>query len=121
MSINQRTRYRNSTNTLAKQFINRRQRALKSGIPFTITFEEIKQPEYCPILGIKLNYGYCGANGQMDPAKATLDKVVPELGYVPGNVFVISWRANSLKSNATLQELDKIRKYIKEKTRGKTI
>jgi hypothetical protein len=43
------------------------------------------------------------------------------LGYVPGNVFVICWRANFLKSNASLDELEKIMKYVKENSNGKII
>ena len=36
-------------------------------------------------------------------------------GYVLGNVYVISWRANRLKSSATIDELEKIIGYIKER------
>lgn len=118
----ERIRYRNSKNTLEAQFRARRNQSLKKGIPFTITFEELEQPEFCPVLGLKLNYEWSGKNGGhlRDPSKATIDKVVPELGYVPGNVFVISWRANKLKSDMKLDELEKIMKYIKEK-RNETI
>lgn len=31
----------------------------------------------------------------------TLDRLVPDLGYVPGNVLVVSELANSIKSDAT--------------------
>jgi len=102
-------------NTLKRQFNTRRQSALRNSILFTIKFENIEQPEYCPVLGIKLNYGWSG-EGCRDDAKATIDKLIPELGYVPGNVFVISWRANKLKSNMTIVELEKILKYMKERT-----
>jgi hypothetical protein len=101
-------------NTLEKQFKSRRQSAIRNKIPFTIKFEDIDQPEYCPVLGTKLNYEWSG-EGMRDNNKATLDKVNPELGYVPGNVYVISWRANKLKSDMTLVELEKIMNYIKEK------
>jgi hypothetical protein len=111
-----RDRYRTG-NTLKKQFSSRKQSAIRNGIPFTIKFEDIEQPEYCPILGLKLNYEWSG-KGIRDNSKATLDKVVPELGYIPGNVYVISWRANKLKCDMTLVELKKIMNYIKEKTNG---
>jgi hypothetical protein len=103
--------------TFYRQFCQRQQAAKQKDILFTISFEEIEQPEYCPVLGIKLNYGWSGLN-RRDDAKATIDKVIPELGYVSGNVFVISWRANKLKSNMTLDELQKIMNYIKDKTNG---
>jgi len=114
-----RDRYRAMDNTMPHQFRQRKNQALKKGIPFTIELDELDQPEYCPILGIKLNYAWGGKNGKLrDPAKATVDKVIPELGYVPGNVYVISWRANKLKSDMTLDELEKIMNYIKEKING---
>jgi hypothetical protein len=36
----------------------------------------------------------------------SLDKIIPSLGYVRGNVQVISQRANSIKRDATLAELE---------------
>jgi hypothetical protein len=111
-----RERYRTMENTLSYQLRQRKNSANKLGIPFDITLEQIEQPEHCPVLGIKLNYAWGGKDGHLrDPSKATLDKLVPELGYVPGNVFVISWRANKLKSDMTIQELEKILKYMKER------
>lgn len=104
-------------NTFYRQFLSRQQAAKRNNIPFTIKFEDIEQVQYCPILGIKLNYGRSGLN-RRDDAKASIDKVIPELGYVPGNVFVISWRANKLKGDMTLQELTLIMQYIKDKTHG---
>lgn len=112
----ERDRYRTTENTLAYQLRQRKNSAIKQGIPFNITLEQIEQPEYCPVLGIKLNYAWGGNQGHLrDPNKATLDKLVPELGYVPGNVFVISWRANRLKADMTIQELEKILNYMKER------
>jgi len=100
--------------TLKRQFNARKQNAKRLGIPFTIIYEEIEKPEYCPVLGIKLNYGWSGEN-RRDDAKASFDKVIPELGYIPGNVFIISWRANKLKNNMSITELEKILTYMKER------
>lgn len=113
---NDRDKYRAMENTMPHQFRQRRNQAIKKGIPFTIELSDIEQPEFCPVLGIKLNYSWGGLSGHLkDPSKATLDKLIPELGYVPGNVFVISWRANKLKSDMTVMELEKILKYMKER------
>jgi hypothetical protein len=114
--IKDREDYRNPENTFFRQFHHRRQVAEKEGIPFTITFDDLEKPEFCPILGVKLNYGCStGVNGKQtrDPNKASIDKLIPELGYVPGNVFIISWRANKLKSDMTINELEKILDYMK--------
>ncbi len=43
---------------------------------------------------------------------STLDRVVPSLGYVKGNVRVISFRANRLKNNATIDEIRAILAYM---------
>lgn len=80
-----------------------RQRARRDGLRFEIERSDVAIPECCPILGIKLNLG--GEKGRMQPDSPSLDKIDPSKGYVPGNVWVISWRANRMKSDATPDEL----------------
>jgi hypothetical protein len=79
-----------------------KQRAKKKGLDFDLTIEDLL-PAYdtCPILGIKLIAG----KGSVLPSSPTLDKFIPSLGYVRGNVRVISAMANRMKSNATIAEL----------------
>ena len=36
----------------------------------------------------------------------TIDKLIPSLGYTKGNVWIVSRRANMIKSDATLEELE---------------
>lgn len=114
-----RDRYRAMDNTMPHQFRQRKNQAIKKGIPFTVELDDLEQPEYCPVLGLKLNYAWGGKNGKAtDPCKATIDKLDPSKGYVPGNIFIISWRANKLKSDMTLNELEKILTYMKERNNG---
>jgi hypothetical protein len=61
-------------------------------------------PDVCPILGIVLDYGPKDRVGPA-PSSPSLDRIRPELGYVVGNVRVISHRANQIRSNATAAEL----------------
>lgn len=89
-----------------------KQRAKKKGLPFNIEAEDIVIPEKCPILGIKLKRGK-GVGGSV-ASSPSLDRIVPEKGYTKGNVQVISHRANSLKGNATADELMAVAKYCKE-------
>ena len=77
-----------------------RQRAEKLGVPFRITEEHIQIPRVCPALGIPL-MPHSKTNGPYSP---TVDRLIPELGYIPGNVHVISSKANCAKSNLTLKE-----------------
>ena len=113
--------YKRLKNTMHYQFQQRKSKACKKGIPFIIEFSDIEQPEYCPVFGLKLNYAWTGKKGPGDPNKATLDRVIPELGYVPGNVYIISWRANFLKSDAKIEELEKLLTYMKEKINGQAV
>jgi hypothetical protein len=80
-----------------------RLRAKKTGVPFAITREDVVIPTHCPVLGIPLIVGVYGM-GAMNPQSPSLDRLVPSLGYVPGNVAVISWRANRIKLDGTAAE-----------------
>lgn len=88
-----------------------KKRAQKLGVPCTITKEDISVPETCPVLGIPL---VPAAQGRRLAQSPSLDRFIPELGYVPGNITVISWRANQLKNNATLQEVEALLSWMKE-------
>lgn len=81
-----------------------RARAKKFGLEFTITPTDIIIPEKCPILDIELKV----QDGRQAPNSPSLDRIDNSKGYIPGNVVVISWRANSLKNDASLEELRKI-------------
>lgn len=89
--------------------INARSRAKKLGIPFDITVDDIHIPTHCPILQIKLDRDI----GERASCPS-LDRIVPSLGYVKGNVDVISFEANYLKNANTLDTVEKIRRYIKD-------
>lgn len=78
-------------------------RAKRSGIPFNLEVEDIVIPDRCPVLGIPIVQNQ-GRQGYF-PDSASVDRIVPKLGYVKGNVRVISQRANQLKSDATLEEM----------------
>jgi hypothetical protein len=89
-----------------------RNRAKKKGIPFNITKEDIIIPKLCPILGIELTRNFEKHGGSF--SSASLDKIIPELGYVKGNVQVISLLANNMKSNANKEQLLLFSKWIQE-------
>lgn len=78
-----------------------RERAKRLGVPFTITTDDFEIPSVCPLLGVEMSPGVARC-GDYSP---TLDRIVPDKGYVPGNVWVISLKANRIKNNATPEEL----------------
>lgn len=86
-----------------------RRRADAKGVPFDLSPDDISVPKFCPVLGIelKVNKGRCG------PGSPTLDRVRPEAGYVRGNVVVVSHRANTIKSDATLDEIEAVAEYMR--------
>ena len=78
-----------------------RERAKRKGIAFNITEKDIMIPDKCPVLGLRLEIG----TGRAHDASPSLDRIRPNEGYVPGNIIVVSHRANTIKSNATVEEL----------------
>lgn len=86
-----------------------RKRAKKFGLPCTIKESDIIIPEFCPVLGIKLVRGFTDSNRDGSPS---LDRIRPELGYVPDNVAVMSYRANRIKNNGTSDEHRRIADWM---------
>lgn len=90
--------------------ISKRRRAAKSKkLEFTITPKNMAWPEYCPVLGIKLDYL---SRKRLLPNMPTIDRVDTRLGYTPENSRIISWRANALKNAGTPRELRLILDYV---------
>ena len=87
--------------------IQARHRANKLGIVCTITPADLALPTVCPVLGIPIIRGKKRTDNS-----PSLDRIIPSLGYVPGNVRIISFRANAIKRDATAGELRKVAEYI---------
>jgi len=91
-----------------------RARCKKSGMEFALTEADITVPEFCPILGIKLTYGLghgAGHSLAIRDTRASLDRIDNSKGYVSGNVIVVSYRANRIKSDANVSELLRIARF----------
>jgi hypothetical protein len=79
-----------------------KKRALAAGLPFSLLVTDVPEiPDVCPVLGIQIRHG----DGRAAESSPSLDRIVPSLGYSAGNVRVISWRANRLRSDAKASEL----------------
>ena len=79
-------------------------RAKKANVPFSITDDDFEIPEFCPILGVRLKSG----TKKYHDSSPSLDRIVPAKGYVPGNVVVMSFRANRIKGDASREELQTV-------------
>jgi hypothetical protein len=91
-------------------------RATQRGVKFSITPEDIEIPEFCPVLGLKLipKIGGGPLSSRINPDAPTIDRIDNNRGYEPGNIKVISLRANVLKSNGTVPEFENVINYMKE-------
>ncbi len=97
-------KWRSSSDThVARMLVAAKSRARKFQIDFSIDEDDIVIPATCPLLGIPLTLH--SPRGQSYREVASLDRIDNSKGYIKGNVQVISWKANSMKSNATAEEL----------------
>lgn len=86
-----------------------RTRAKQKGIPFDLSVEDIEWNTVCPVFGIPIYHRKKQANNA-----TSLDRLIPEKGYVKGNVIVISTKANRMKQNATVKELRQIADWLEK-------
>lgn len=76
-------------------------RAKFRGIAFDIELSDVVIPEFCPILHIPLSV----STGKVSDYSPSLDRIDSTKGYTKGNVQVISYKANTMKSNANAEDL----------------
>ena len=105
--IKSKQKYRENIQSIL--YWNAKRRAKEKNLPFNIEKSDVIIPEYCPILNIKLKVN----EGVAKDSSPTLDRIIPSKGYVKGNIQVISYRANTIKNDATIEELEKIINYLR--------
>lgn len=78
-------------------------RAKILGISHNITTEQLIliAPSHCPILKFNINY----LSKRKDKYSPSLDRINPNEGYIIGNIQIISYLANLMKSFANEEEL----------------
>lgn len=102
--VKARVKANRAKNLPAEMLKTAKYRAEKHGWDFNIDAEDIVIPNVCPVLNIPLVIG----EGHPTPNSPSLDRIDPTKGYIKGNVMVISHKANTIKSNATPEELRKV-------------
>jgi hypothetical protein len=92
-------------------FCGARGRAKRKGVPFSITREYLRSicSDTCPVFGWALNY----ASTRLGPDSATIDRIDPKVGYVAGNIAVISHKANTIKQDATPDQIFAVAAWAK--------
>jgi hypothetical protein len=76
---------------------------------WSIEYNDVVWPTHCPVLGIEIDY-YSEGRTENSPS---FDRTNPSLGYVKGNVQIISYRANRIKNDGNAQEHLLIYQYLK--------
>ncbi len=101
-------------NPVGKRVVASRSRAKKLGVPFdTQAYLDAwaARGDYCPALGIK----FVQPPAPLTFATPEMDRIIPELGYVRGNIWVISRQANKMKNNGTAAMLRQIADAVDER------
>ena len=92
------------------KYRNKKANVTRIGGMWEVSFGELDFPTHCPILGIELNY-FAEVICDQSPS---FDCVIPSKGYVSGNVYIISQRANRIKNDGTAEEHRAIAEFIEQ-------
>jgi hypothetical protein len=90
-------------------YSNIKSRCKRLGREFSIEMEDIIIPEKCPVFGFELKR----EDRQTWMCAPSVDRIDSSKGYIKGNVTVVSRRANIIKRDATLEELEQLFNYYK--------
>jgi hypothetical protein len=86
--------------------------ATRQGTEFTLLFSDISWPTHCPVLGFELDYF---SDGRQENS-ISFDRLSTEAGYTAENTRVISWRANRIKNDGSLEEHERIVEYLRRES-----
>jgi hypothetical protein len=98
--------WRNS-NPRSAMLARLRQSAKKRGIIFELTHNDLVIPDRCPILNIPLEFQSKSGH----PNSPSVDRIDNAKGYTKDNIVIVSNRANTLKRDATIEELVKLAEF----------
>lgn len=93
--------WRKGSGRVYSMWAQAKDRAKSHNIPFDIQIQDIVIPTECPVFHVPFNLEGTHKNKENSPS---LDRIIPELGYVKGNIIVVCWRANRLKNDGTPEE-----------------
>lgn len=67
-------------------------------------FRTIKYPSHCQYSGMKLNW----LNKKDGPDSPSIDRWDSNIGYVPGNVYIVAKGVNSMKGSVSVEKWEKL-------------
>lgn len=100
-----RTYERSKRGHVCRYFVRAKKRAKDKGLPFDLDLDYLFSiaPDSCPVFKVDFKWGRM--QGPRHRYTPSLDRIIPDLGYVKGNVVFISNWANIIKLDATEKEL----------------
>jgi hypothetical protein len=105
-------------NPITQMLSNAKIRAKQKSIDFNLTSEYLKKifpkDNKCPITGVNFQFGYKNQDKKNNDFAPSLDKIIPEKGYIEGNVIVVCNIANRIKSDSTIEVLEKVLNFYKK-------
>lgn len=108
-----RSREWDAANPTRAIYRSKKGHAKTSKVEFDLPYDSIVWPEHCPVLGIPLDYT-TRTKGAVKSNSPSFDRIDPNKGYVIGNVIIVSNKANVIKSNATVDELERVASFYRQ-------
>ena len=90
---------------------NARIRAAASGLRCDITRADIKIPDICPVFKVPFDQQKMAGRYFYQSMAPSIDRIDSSKGYTKDNIIIVSCRANSIKSDATVDELIAITRF----------
>lgn len=91
-----------------------KQRAKTKNREHSLTLQDIKElyplDGKCPVFGFDLEFNSAGFR----ETSPSIDRIDSSKGYTRDNVQIISWKANHLKSYATVEDLEILVAFLKQ-------
>ena len=85
-------------------------RAKTHELDFNLKLDDFADcPDTCPVLGLEFNW----TSKKLSDNSPTMDRIEPQIGYIPGNVVIISAKANRIKNDASLEDLETVTNWLR--------
>lgn len=102
-------REKHQKNPLPTMYQAAKTRAKRRNLPFSLCLKNLTLPLVCPALGIPL----VPSSGAVSNNSPTIDRIDNSKGYTNDNVIIVSFKANTIKNMATIDDLEKILNFYK--------
>jgi hypothetical protein len=94
-----------------------KRRAKKNDVPCSITEDFLvdfySKSETCQSCGIVFDYSLFGKRTRLLRKNPSIDRIIPSKGYIPGNLAIICYRCNTIKNDATPEEIQRVADYAR--------